>query len=113
MVSHSESRFEQLSSQDLGPSWMPASDTVTRVNSKPSASLQQEEAMKGVEGGEGRVSGTSVQPVLCRASPVSFVKMTTMTTTHLATPTSPLATLWKRVTLPPIFFLLSHTHQLQ
>ena len=51
-------------------------------------------ARDAVKGGQGRVGGISVQPVLCRASPVSFVKMTTMTTAHLATPTSPLATLW-------------------
>ena len=50
------------------------------------ASLRQQH--HAAEGDQGRVRGISAQPVLCRASPVSFIKMTTMTTAHLATPTS-------------------------
>ena len=38
------------------------------------ASLRQQQHT--AEGGQGRVRGISVQPVLCRASPASFVKMT-------------------------------------
>ena len=73
--------------QSLGN--VPAANLTTRGPLKEGgASLRQQP--HAAEGGQGRVRGISAQPVFCRASPVSLVKMTTMTTTHPATPTSPL-----------------------
>ena len=85
--------------QSLGN--VPAANLTTRGPLKEGgASLRQQH--HAAEGGQGRVRGISAQPVFCRASPMSFVKMTTMTTAHLATPTSPLATLWNE-SRPPFF----------
>ena len=73
--------------QSLGN--VPAANLTTRGPQKEGgASLRQQQ--HAAEGGQGRVRGISVQPVFCRASPASFVKMTEMTEAHAATPTSPL-----------------------
>ena len=67
--------------QSLGN--VPAANLTTRGPQKEGgASLRQQH--HAAEGGHGRVRGISAQPVFCRASPVSFVKITQMTHVHLA-----------------------------
>ena len=85
ITTHLLPKFQNM--QSLG-NVLAANLTTRGPQKEGGASLRQQQ--HAAEGGQGRVRGISVQPVFCRASPASFVKMTEMTEAHPATPTSPL-----------------------